>query len=507
MKKEKVTPRTPLLKQYFGLKDKYPDCLLLFRVGDFYETYGEDAEIASKALNILLTAKEAGNGNKVAMAGVPYHSVTPYLRRLVKQGFKVGIAEQMEDPKEAKGLVKRDVVEVITRGTILDDELLEAGKNNFIGSLLIAGERGGLALADLSTGEFYLTGFSSPEPLKFITELMRWGPVELVLPSDSDKLDLIKEEISAQKLPVNLLAEAPPIHRAEELLKATFKLESLIGSSIENYPEAIRVSGFLIDYLRELRKTQNLSFSRFCFYNAGDHLILDQITFRHLELTRTLLSEKKEGSLLWAIDETHTPMGGRLLRKWLEMPLRNLPEISKRHQAVEELCENYRLLREVRDRLKDIKDLERLLSRIVYGAGNARDLRNFANSLIPLPEIREFLRQGESPLLKELAELFDPLTDVKELLLTAVVDNPPVTLREGGMIKPGLNAELDELMELRNSAKQSIALIERKERERTGIKSLKIGFNQVFGYYVEVTRSNLSLVPENYIRKQTLTGS
>jgi len=495
-----------MLKQYFSLKEQHPHCIMLFRVGDFYEAYGEDAETISKDLNILLTKKDCGEGQKIPMAGVPHHSVKPYLRNLVKKGHKVAIAEQMEDPKTVKGLVKREVVEVLTQGSILDDALLEERKNNFIAALLINDHNGGLAAADLSTGEFYLTGFTST-PDKFLEELLRWEPAEIIISCDTDHLELLKAELGKEKIPLHLDQEAPELFQAEKVLKSTFNLQSLLGSGLGDFPQALRAAALLVNYLSDLRKTGQLNFSRLCNYSVADYLVLDSTTFRHLELTRTLLSEKKEGSLLWAMDETCTPMGGRLLRQWLERPLKNREDIRQRHLAVQELVDNFKWLTQIREQFKNIRDLERLLARIAFGSANARDLKNFGNSLLPLTEVQSLLFQAANPLFKGLREDFDPLNDLRLLLDTALVEDPPITIKDGGMVKPGYHAELDELRGLRQSAQSGIAAIEQREKERTGIKSLKVGYNQIFGYYLEITRSNLSQVPEDYIRKQTLANA
>lgn len=495
-----------MLKQYFGLKEQYPQCLMLFRVGDFYEAYGEDAEIVSKDLNILLTKKDCGDNQKIPMAGVPHHSVKPYLRNLIKHGHKVAIAEQMEDPKTVKGLVKREVVEVLTQGSVLDDALLEENKNNFIAALLLEGEKGGIAAADLSTGEFYLTGFSAPRE-KFIEEVLRWEPAEILLSRNSEPLAALKAGLEKEKIALHGDLVAPELYEAEKILKSVFKLPSLLGSGLEDYPQAFRIAALLLGYLQDLRKTGDLNFSRLCTYSAADYLVLDHTTTRHLELTRTLLSEKKEGSLLWALDETCTPMGGRLLRQWLERPLKNREEIQKRHLAVKELAENYKWLNQIREQFKDIRDLERLLARITFGSANARDLKSFGNSLLPLGEVQSLLVQARNPLFKELFIDFDALGDLKDLLFNALSEDPPLTVKEGGMIKKGYHAELDELRGLKQSAQSGIAAIEAREKERTGIKSLKVGYNQVFGYYIEVTRANLAQVPEDFIRKQTLANA
>ncbi|MCL5036859.1 MAG: DNA mismatch repair protein MutS [Chloroflexi bacterium] len=513
---------TPMFDQFFGIKKQNPDCILLFRVGDFYETYGEDAETAARELNILLTSKEAGKSNKIAMAGVPHHSVAPYIRTLVQKGFKVAICDQVEDPKKAKGLVKREVTRIITPGTVLDDDLLDESANNFIMAITVSEEKpsggefslveeknifsAGIAAADLSTGEFYTTALVVESAVRLMEEVRRFDPSEILLVNTADDMDGLAGILGERGTPVRKLSPRELLS-CEDIIKKTFGLPSLLGNAVSREPEAIRASGSLLFYLREVLKNRELSFGRLCTYTPSEYMVIDATTMRNLEIFKTQLTASREGSLLWALDNTDTPMGARMLRRFLERPLTSIDEINSRLDSVEELINTYNLLTRLKDELKKIRDVERIFSRIAYGTANARDLRQLADSLVPLVQVRESADLLLSRHLKGLAGNIDPVEDLRDLLLKAVEDNPPVTIKEGGMFRKGYNAELDELREIRGNAKRGIAEIEKKEKERTGIKSLKIGFNKVFGYYVEVTRPNLSLVPGDYIRKQTTVNA
>lgn len=513
---------TPMFDQFFGIKKQNPDCILLFRVGDFYETYGEDAETAARELNILLTSKEAGKSNKIAMAGVPHHSVAPYIRTLVQKGFKVAICDQVEDPRKAKGLVKREVTRIITPGTVLDDDLLDESANNFIMAITVSEEKSsssefslveeknifsaGIAAADLSTGEFYTTAFVVESAVRLMEEVRRFDPSEILLINTADDMDGLAGILGERGIPVRKLP-LRELLSCEDIIKKTFGLPSLLGNAVSSQPEAIRASGSLLFYLREVLKNRELSFGRLCTYTPSEYMVIDATTMRNLEIFKTQLTASREGSLLWALDDTDTPMGARMLRRFLERPLTSIDEINSRLDSVEELINTYNLLARLKDELKKIRDVERIFSRIAYGTANARDLRQLADSLVPLQQVRESAGLLLSRHLKGLAENIDPMEDLRDLLLKAVEDNPPVTIKEGGMFRKGYNSELDELREIRGNAKRGITEIEKKEKERTGIKSLKIGFNKVFGYYVEVTRPNLSLVPGDYIRKQTTVNA
>ncbi|MCD6309384.1 MAG: DNA mismatch repair protein MutS, partial [Candidatus Eremiobacteraeota bacterium] len=449
-------------------------------------------------------------------------SVTPYIRTLVQKGYKIAICDQVEDPKKAKGLVKREVTRIITPGTILDDDLLEEGSNNFIMAISLEDNKKsrtgldftskdetrnvGIAVADLSTGEFYTTGFQFDSIDRIIEEVRRFEPSEVLLVSSGEEGKSLLKSVAGEKIPVHE-TEPRELLSCEDIIKKTFGLPSLVGNPVSNRPEAMKASGNLLFYLREVLKNRELSLGRLCTYIPSEFMILDPTTIRNLEIFRTQLTGSREGSLLWALDATSTPMGARMLRRFLDRPLTAIDDIRARHESVEELVNTYSLLTRLISELKKIKDIERIFARIAYGTGNARDLRHFADSLVPLTIVRENAGLLLYPHLKNLAQRIDPMPELRDLLLGALEDNPPVTIREGGMIRKGYNKELDELRELRNDAKKGIADIEKKEKERTGIKSLKVGFNKVFGYYVEVTKPNLSLVPDDYIRKQTMVNA
>lgn len=478
---------------------------MLMRVGDFYECYGEDAEILARDAEIALTSKEAGGGQRVAMSGVPFFAVDQYLRTMVAKGHRLAIAEQMEDARQAKGLVRREVIRVITAGTILDPQLLDEKKHNFLVGLVVHQKQVGLAAVDVTTGEFVATEL----PLsmeKVLDETQRFSPAEIVL-SQADKLPgLARVPGALEASKVEATAQFTGA-RAQEFLLEQFSLPSLQSLDLHGRPAATVAAATVLDYLRTTQFDNQLSLSPPVGFSLNDHLVIDSTSRRNLELLETLLGRERKGSLLWAMDQTATSMGARRLRQWLLRPLLCPKRIKARHHAVETMVVNFPEAQQIRALLEGILDVERLLARVVYQSANARDLLGLARSLSALPEIAARTQSLQDPLLDSLVERFHEMDELSHYLLGALAEEPPLSLREGNLIAAGHDSALDELREARASGKDWIASLQERERERTGIKSLKVGFNQVFGYYLEATKANLSLVPDDYIRKQTLANA
>jgi DNA mismatch repair protein MutS len=478
---------------------------MLFRVGDFYEAYGADAITISRDLEIVLTAKDCGGGEKIEMAGVPYFSLDNYMRALLKKGHRVAVAEQVEDPKLAKGLVKREVVRVVTSGTVLDPGLLDERRNNFLAA--ITGGKGhfGLAIADISTGEIKCTQIVRDQTQRLVDEVARWAPAE-ILSQDGGILpdDLLDSSEGGRLL---TLRTVPDYSEAEEILRVSFSSPSAFSLGLSETPEAMRACAFLIRYLCEMMRTDGPSLSAPVLFFPGEFMILDGTTVRNLELTEKILTREREGSLLSVIDRTCTSMGARRLRLCLERPLLEMEEIRRRHDGVEDLVNRYDCCLKLKEALSGIFDLERIMARITFSTANARDLLALASSLSHLPMVRSVGEELTAPTLRSLFDGMPGLEDLCGFLRGAIADNPPLSLREGNIIRDGFNSELDELRTLRTNARDFIARLEEKEREATGIRSLKVGFNSVFGYYIEVTKANISAVPSSYVRKQTLANA
>jgi DNA mismatch repair protein MutS len=497
---------TPMFRQFFDLKDRYPDCLLLFRCGDFYEMYGKDAVIGAKAMEIAITSREMGKGGRIEMAGVPYHALDNYLKLVIAKGIKVAVCEQMEDPKKTKGLVKRDVTKVITSGTILDPTMLAEDKNNYLMALASFAKQTGIAVADVSTGGLKVTSLVSSDIFKLKDEIFRIRPSEVIIDESLTASDVIKEYLFELEIPFSVSSE--PVHGeiSQEILKSVFA-DSVINSiKWSQVPESAMASAQLVNYLIETQKTTRHSLYSIEFYNPAEYMILDATTWRNLELTQTIMEHQKKGSLLWVLDETKTGMGARLLRSWLERPLIDPEKINARLNSVEELVNNYTLHDQVLGSLRSIHDLERITSRVIYGSANGRDLLALKNSLSHLPGLKQTLASAKSSMLVCLRESIDTLEDIHKLIDESIADDPPVGLKDGNLIKKGYNSDLDELRDIRTNAKKWIAQLENTEREKTGIKSLKVKFNNVFGYFIEITKSNLHLVPEEYQRRQTIVN-
>ncbi|MHB2017639.1 MAG: DNA mismatch repair protein MutS [Candidatus Xenobia bacterium] len=491
---------TPMLRQYAEMKAQHPGCLLLMRCGDFYEAYGEDAKTAGAALDIVVTSKESGNGQRVAMAGFPHFSVDGFMRSLIRQGFRVALADQMEDPKQAKGLVKREVTRVVSSGTVLDPTLLDEKRNNYIAALTRVGDVMGLAVADVSTGELVCTELQAE---RAVEEVARWQPAELLLAHSQPEVESALERENGV---VTRLPAVPSVAEAIREVCAFYGLVALEGLGIHSAAATV-ATWTLMRYVQSMQKTASVSLSPPRPYSTASCLLIDPTTARNLELTETFIGRERKGSLLWAMDETQTAMGARLLKQWVERPLVDLDELERRHDAVEELVRGVERTDALRARLKTLVDIPRLVSRVVYGTANGRDLIALAASLSNITPLREEASSLAAPLLAETVAGLDPLDDLRALIMQAVNPECPATLRDGNVIKDGFHPELDELRGIRKGARGLIAEMEERERARSGIKSLKIGYNQVFGYYIEVTKANLAQVPPDYVRKQTLAGA
>ncbi len=498
---------TPMMQQYMETKKEYQDCILFYRLGDFYEMFFDDALTASKELEITLTGKNCGLEERAPMCGVPYHAVDGYLNRLVSKGYKVAICEQMEDPSTAKGLVKRDVVRIVTPGTNLDVQALDETKNNYIMCVVYITDRYGLSVADVTTGEYVVTELSDTE--KLFDEIYKFMPSELIC-NESFYMSGMDLELLKEKLGITLYS-LDSWYFDDKICQRTlmdhFHVKELEGLGLKDYDCGMIAAGALLKYLLETQKRDLSHITRLSIYATGKYMLLDSSTRRNLELTETLREKQKRGSLLWVIDKTKTAMGARLLRKFIEQPLIDRQEIERRLDAVEELKNNAISREELREYLSSIYDLERLVCKITYQSANPRDLIAFERSLKMLPHIKYILQEMKSPLLRELYDGLDTLEDLCELVENAVKEEPPVAMREGGIIKEGYNEEVDRLRSAKSDGKEWLAELEADEREKTGIKNLKIRFNKVFGYYLEVTNSFKNLVPEYYTRKQTLANA
>ncbi len=498
---------TPMFRQYQELKRQYPDVLLLFRCGDFYEMYGEDAVMGAAAMDIALTSREM-KGTRIPMAGVPFHAIDRYLARLLAAGHKAALAEQMEDPRFAKGLVKREVMRIITPGTVVEDFLLDERSNNFL--LALHTEDGfGLAVADCSTGDFAVTELRGGHArARILEEVTRLGPAEIILPlalqQDAEFMAALRARTQAPVSTPDLSEYA--WESAYQSLTKHFGVSSLRGFGCEELPVAVEAAGLLLRYLQQTQKTAVGQILAITTYSLDDYMLLDASTRRNLELTAALRDGTRQHTLLWILDQTRTAMGARLLKKWLLAPLLDVDAIARRLDAVEAFRDDGLLREAARDDLREVHDLERLLSRAATGAGTPRDLAQLRDSLGAVPRLFATLAAA-APILRHLVENADALPDLRETLTTALVDAPPLSAREGGIIRPGYHAELDTLRRASTEGKDWIAALEASERARTGIKSLKVGFNNVFGYYIEISRSNLDAVPEDYIRKQTLANA
>ena len=499
---------TPMMEQYLEIKKNYKHCLLFFRLGDFYEMFFDDALVASKELEIALTGKDWGQEQRAPMCGVPFHSAENYIVKLVEKGYNVAICEQLEDPKATKGIVKRDVIRVVTPGTILDKGALDETKNNYIMTIFSSKYGYGISLCDVTTGEFLTTEFPFLQgEEKVVEEIAKYHPAELLCNDLFLKSEKVKEIESRFHLKVTACdGWLFSYQTAFKKLCDHFRVKSLYGFGIKNQDCAIIASGALLCYLYDTQKNNLSHISKLKLYTSSDFMVLDVSSRRNLELTETIREKGKKGSLLWVLDNTETAMGARMLRKWIEQPLLEISEIQKRLDSVEELKENVFLREELKEILKYIHDFERTMSKIIYQAANGRDLISLKQSVAKLPLLKKAITDCQSNYLKEIAQNLDTLDNICELIEKSIVEEPPISVREGGMIQSGFHEKLDIYVRSRTEGKNWITELEQKEKEETGIKTLKIRYNKVFGYYLEVTKSYLNEVPDRYIRKQTLAN-
>ncbi len=510
-----MTIVTPMMRQYQELKEQYSDCLLFFRLGDFYEMFGDDAHTASRELSIVLTARDGGGGAKIPMCGVPHHAADNYIARLIEKGYKVAICEQLEDPKTAKGMVKRDVVRVITPGTVVEENMLAAKAYNYLAACWLE-KKGkseicfGLAYTDISTGKFFATEIKGGDIRnKLADELARIHPAELLLPDE-----LCHDELFSLRLKNEVVGCISPAkdmnylrRNTNELLCSHFKVASIDGLGFGDHPAVAIASVMILDFLLLTQKRSLSYIDKITIYNNSQYMLIDAATRRNLELSQTMRSNKYKGSLLWVIDDTLTPMGARMLRDWVENPLLSAPAINARLNAVEELTNKPLLLDDLRSILRQLHDMQRIITRISYGSAGPRDLLALKSSLSLQPHLFSLLSRLDSDLFMRMIDCHDLLEDICQLLEESIAGDAPLSAKDSGVIKTGYHAEVDELRQLSGSVKQTLLELEAAERERTGIKTLKVGFNKVFGYYIEISKGRADEAPEGYIRKQTLVNA
>lgn len=498
---------TPMMQHYLQTKEQYKDCILFYRLGDFYEMFFEDAKIVSKELELTLTGKSCGLEERAPMCGVPFHAVEGYLNRLVSRGYKVAICEQVEDPKLAKGIVKREVVRIVTPGTNTDMQSLDETKNNYIMCIAYLGDKYGIAIADVTTGDFYVTELDSER--KLMDEINKFAPSEIVC---NEAFYMSGVDIDDMKNRLNIAISSLDAWYfgdalAQETLINHFHIQSLKGLGLEDYESGVIAAGTLLKYLYETQKNTLDNILEIHPYSIGKYMIIDSSSRRNLELVETLREKQKRGSLLWVLDKTKTAMGARLLRSYVEQPLIEKAEIVKRQELITSLNKNEVTREEIKEYLNPIYDLERLITRITYQTANPRDMIAFRNSLEMLPYIKTQLEDLDGELIEEIKNDFDCLEDIHSLLVSSINDEPPISVRDGDIIKEGYNEEVDRLRNAKTEGKTWLAELEASEREKTGIKNLRIKYNKVFGFYLEVTNSFKDLVPDYYVRKQTLTNA
>lgn len=506
-----MTEVSPMMQNYLDKKEEYKDCILFYRLGDFYEMFYDDAILASRELEITLTSRACGTEEKAPMCGVPFHSAETYISRLISKGYKVAICEQLEDPKQAKGIVKRDVIRVVTPGTVIENNMLEEKKNNYIMSIVKRGINYGISICDVSTGDFYATEIKLPENNfeKLLDEYARFVPSELVV---NPIMFACEKEISILKDRSNTFVTV----RGDEIFSEDYQniqtQYTIVDSfdkkkEIQNENLAISAVNGLLNYFEETQKMKLEHINKLKIYEVKKYMSLNISARRNLELTERMRDKSKVGTLMWVLDKTSTSMGARLLRRWINDPLLDVSEINARNESVKELKENLMLRGDIRESLNKVYDIERLAGKISYGSANGRDLISLKNSLINVPILKKTLAVVNCGLLKKLNDDLDELEDITNLIDKAIVDEPPISVKEGGIIKIGYNEEIDEYKKASVEGKQWILNLEAKEREKSGIKNLKIGYTKVFGYYIEITKSFLNQVPQDYIRKQTLTNA
>ena len=498
---------SPMMQEYCKTKEEYKDCILFYRLGDFYEMFFDDALLVSKELELTLTGKDCGLEERAPMCGIPFHAADTYINRLIERGHKVAICEQVEDPKKAKGLVKRAVIRVVTPGTTLDATSLDESKNNSLMSIVSIADRFGCAIADITTGDCFLT--EVPNSQKLVDEINKFSPAEIIC-NDSFFMSGVDTDDLKERLGIcifSLDAWYFDDDTCRKELREHFHVTNLEGLGISDYDSGIIAAGALFLYLKETQKTALSQMTTIRPYTAERYMLIDSSSRRNLELVETLREKQKRGSLLWVLDKTKTAMGARTLRSFVEQPLIDAEEINRRLEALEELNEKPMLRDEIREYLNPVYDLERLVSRISFKSANPRDMVAFASSLEMIPYIKQVLKDFQAPILKEIYEDMDSLEDITDLIKHAIVDEPPLAQKDGGIIREGFNEDVDKFRSARTDGKKWLTELETKERERTGIKSLKIKYNRVFGYALEVTNTFKELVPENYIRKQTLANA
>ncbi len=502
---------SPMMQQYLDIKSQNEDSILFFRVGDFYEMFFEDAKTASEELDIVLTGKDCGLEERAPMCGVPFHSCEAYIARLVEKGYKVAICEQTENPATAKGLVRRDIIRVITPGTVIEDSMLEEGKNNYLAAVVYEKNGSGLCFCDASTGECFVTAVpSGKSEQKVVEEISRFKPREIIISEKNLKqLKSLKQTIDNNFDCVITLKsdEYFDAQSAEKRILSHFSVISTENIGIEKQSGVSRALGATLEYIYETGLSDNTSINKVEVYSDKQFMRLDMTAVRNLEIVETMRTKSKKGSLLWVVDKTKTAMGKRLIRSWLLNPLLNITQITLRQNAVEELVSDTMLRGELCESFVGIRDIERIMTKIVYGTSSARDLNAIADTAEKFPQIKSLLVNANCKMLKDIYNSIDTLEDISSLIRSAIADEPPATIREGGIIRKGYNTELDMLRGDMTDGTNFLADIESRERERTGIKNLKVKYNKVFGYYIEVTNSFLDKVPEDYIRKQTLTGA
>jgi DNA mismatch repair protein MutS len=500
---------SPMMQQYMEIKKEHTDCILFFRLGDFYEMFFDDAHIASKELELTLTGKNCGQEERAPMCGIPYHAAESYISKLVDRGYKVAVCEQVEDPATAKGIVKREVVQIITPGTISNGTMLNEKENNYLASVFMDDTGLGFSYCDISTGEWFVTEFPPTEPREALyNELARIGTREIILPESLLEfwdLDELKQATGAYLSQLN-----PSYYNKDSIIQTIythFEIKSLTGLGLGELTCGLFAVGSLLKYMLETQKQGLSHLKRLQVYHLGGTMALDKATLRNLEITETLYEKKIQGSLLGVLDKTHTAMGSRKMKKWLREPLNRCQAIKERLDAVDSLIQNYIIRNNLKESLKAIYDFERLTAKIACGSANGKDLIALKNSLFVLPEIKLDLLDCDSLLLQEIQENISPLENVYDSIARAMVEDPPYTIKEGGLIQSGYSEELDSLKASIYDAQQWITGLENIERVRTGISNLKVGYNRVFGYYIEITRSKYDLIPDNYIRKQTLVNA
>ena len=502
-----MTEYTPMMQHYLKTHEEYKDCILFYRLGDFYEMFFDDAKVVSKELELTLTGKSCGAEERAPMCGIPYHAAETYLTRLVKKGYKVAICEQVEDPKLAKGMVKREVTRIVTPGTTLNAQALDETKNNYIMCIAYIGDHYGISSADITTGDYYVTEVDSER--KLLDEVNKYQPTEIIC---NEAFYISGIDIDDMKNRMGIVIYSLDAwyfsdETAQMTLKDHFKVRDLEGLGLADYDSGVVAAGALLKYLYETQKTTLSNLVAIHPYTTGKFMIIDSSTRRNLELVETLREKQKRGSLLWVLDKTRTAMGARTLRSFVEQPLIERTEIEERYDAIDEFNTNAITREEIREYLNPVYDLERLITRVTYQTANPRDLIAFRNSIHMLPPIKTLMSDFQSPLLKRLYEQLDTLDELYELIERSIAEEPPLTLHDGGILKEGYNEEVDRLRKAKTDGKSWLADLEAKEREKTGIKNLKIKYNKVFGYYLEVTNSFKDMVPDYFTRKQTLANA